>query len=92
MTISVLDPTDELTPDRRTRAQRITSLQGATIGLLDISKPRGDIFLDTIQSLLERKGATVLRFSKPTFTKPAPVDLRHEISTTCDAVIEALAD
>ncbi|SVB15792.1 uncharacterized protein METZ01_LOCUS168646 [marine metagenome] len=37
-------------------------------------------------------GATVVRYAKPTFTKPAPVDLRHEISTQCDAVIEALAD
>ena len=92
MTTSVLDPTNEQTPEHRERAQRISSLQGATIGLLDISKPRGDVFLDTIQSLLEKKGATVLRCIKPTFTKPAPVDLRHEISTTCDAVIEALAD
>ena len=92
MTTSVLDPTNEQTPEHRERAQRISSLQGATIGLLDISKPRGDVFLDTIQSLLEKKGATVRRYIKPTFTKPAPVDLRHEISTTCDAVIEALAD
>ena len=91
MTTSVLDPTNEQTPEHRERAQRISSLQGATIGLLDISKPRGDVFLDTIQSLLEKKVATVLRYIKPTFTKPAPVDLRHEISTTCDAVIEALA-
>jgi hypothetical protein len=29
---------------------------------------------------------------KPTFTKPAPVDLRHEIARSCDAVIESLAD
>ena len=92
MTTSVLDPTNEQTPEHRERAQRISSLQGATIGLLDISKPRGDVFLDTIQYVLEQKGVTVLRYIKPTFTKPAPVDLRHEISTTCDAVIEALAD
>ena len=32
------------------------------------------------------------RFKKPTFTKPAPVDLRHEIAVECDAVVEALAD
>ena len=37
-------------------------------------------------------GATVLRYKKPTFTKPAPVDLRHEIATHCQLVIEALAD
>ena len=46
---------------------------------------------DTAERLTER-GASVLRFAKPTFTKPAPVDLRHEIATSCDAVIEALAD
>ena len=92
MTTSVLDHTDEQTPEHRERAKRISTLEGATIGLLDISKPRGDVFLDTVQSLLEQKGATVVRYIKPTFTKPAPVDLRHEISTTCDAVIEALAD
>ena len=40
----------------------------------------------------EARGHTVVRFAKPTFTKPAPIDLRHEISTTCDVVIEALAD
>ena len=34
----------------------------------------------------------VRRFAKPTFTKPAPIDLRHEIATQCDVVIEALAD
>ena len=41
---------------------------------------------------LEARGHTVRRFAKPTFTKPAPIDLRHEITTTCDVVIEALAD
>jgi hypothetical protein len=34
----------------------------------------------------------VRRYRKPTFTKPAPVDLRHEIATECHVVIEALAD
>ncbi len=37
-------------------------------------------------------GARVERYAKPTFTKPAPIDLRHEIATKCDLVIEALAD
>jgi hypothetical protein len=48
--------------------------------------------LDRIAEQLERRGHTVLRFAKPTFTKPAPIDLRHEIATQCDVVIEALAD
>ena len=63
-----------------------------TVGLLDISKPRGDVFLDRVEERLTAAGATVARYAKPTFTKPAPADLRHEIATHCDAVIEALAD
>jgi len=62
------------------------------VGLLDISKPRGDVFLDRLEYLLVESGAVVRRYRKPTFTKPAPVDLRHEIATQCTLVIEALAD
>lgn len=91
MTI-VLDPTGELRPQTRERVPRPESLDGLTVGLLDISKPRGNVFLDRVEEKLTALGATVKRYAKPTFTKPAPVDLRHEIATSCDAVIEALAD
>ena len=91
MTI-VLDPTSEQAPAARERATRPESLAGLTVGLLDISKPRGSVFLDRVSERLAGLGATVNRYTKPTFTKPAPVDLRHEIATECDAVIEALAD
>jgi hypothetical protein len=67
-------------------------LEGLRVGLLDISKPRGDLFLERIAERLRERGAEVLRFRKPTFTKPAPVDLRQEIATQCGAVVEALAD
>ena len=92
MTRILLDPTSEQSPARRERLPRLDTLNGKTVGLLDISKPRGDIFLNRLQLELEKRGARVERFSKPTFTKPAPADLRHEIATRCDAVIEALAD
>ena len=92
MTKVVLDPTSELAPAGRQRVARPDSLDGRTVGLLDISKPRGDVFLDRLAQLLEQRGLRVARFRKPTFAKVAPVDLRHQISTTCDMVIEALAD
>ena len=92
MTTTVLDPTAEQRLAMRERTNRPESLSGLTVGLLDISKPRGDVFLDRVEERLCALGATVARYAKPTFTKPAPVDLRHEISTQCDAVIEALAD
>jgi hypothetical protein len=88
----VLDPTAESAPGTRTPLPRPTSLGGLTIGLLDISKPRGEVFLDRLEQQLTRRGVTILRFAKPTFTKPAPIDLRQEIAMRCDAVIEALAD
>ncbi len=88
----VLDPTAEGSPVERERSPLPESLAGLTVGLLDISKPRGDIFLDRLEERLDSLGAQVERYAKPTFTKPAPVDLRREIATTCDAVIEALAD
>jgi len=88
----VLDPTNERRATTVERVGRPTSLKGLTVGLLDISKPRGNVFLNRIEELLTERGAKVLRFSKPTFTKPAPVDLRQEIATQCNLVIEALAD
>ena len=88
----LLDPTSEREIAQRKRAARMSALEGATIGLLDISKPRGDVFLDRLEEQLRSRGATALRFKKPTFAKPAPVDLRQEIATQCDAVVEALAD
>jgi hypothetical protein len=90
--MTLLDPTSERTPSTRARAARPGSLLGQHVALLDISKPRGSVFLDRLQELLEARGLQVSRFSKPTFTKPAPVDLRHEIAAKCDVVIEALAD
>jgi len=88
----LLDPTSERTVLQRSLLPRPSTLEGKTVGLLDISKPRGDLFLNRIEKRLTEVGAIVLRFKKPTFTKPAPVDLRHEIATKCEVVIEALAD
>jgi hypothetical protein len=91
MTI-LLDPTNERSPVVRDASPRPPSLEGRTVGLLDISKPRGDVFLDRLEELLSARGLAVLRYRKPTFAKPAPADLRQEIAARCEAVVEALAD
>jgi hypothetical protein len=88
----VLDPTAEVAPATRPRRPRPPSLDWLTVGLLDISKPRGDVFLDQVAQRLTARGWKVARYAKPTFTKPAPIDLRQEIALHCDVVIEALAD
>jgi hypothetical protein len=93
MAMTILDPTREAQEAGRPLAtQRLPGDQPATVALLDIRKPRGDVFLDEVERLLGGRGYTVIRTSKPTFTKPAPADLRAEIASQCEAVIEALAD
>ena len=88
----LLDPTSELQPAERERQRRPVTLAEKSVGLLDISKPRGDIFLDHLADKLQGLGASVNRYRKPTFTRVAPVDLRQQIVSECDVVIEALAD
>ncbi len=91
-TTFLLDPTAESTPEKRERLERPAELRGLTVGLLDISKARGDVFLDELETQLAEKGLKVRRYQKPTFARTAPVGLQQEISTLCDLVIEALAD
>jgi hypothetical protein len=80
-----------LSPHREL-ASRPRVLTGVTVGLLDISKPRGDVFLDRLQQSLLEHGLQGRALQKLTFAKPAPADLRREIATRCQVVIEALAD
>ena len=88
----LLDPTNELQPAQKKRLPRLPSLGGKTVALLDISKPRGDVFLDHLAAKLDELGARTKRYRKPTFTRVAPADLNFQIVSECDVVIEALAD
>jgi len=91
--VQILDPTDEREPVQRQLAARPEALHG-TVTLLDIGKPRGDVLLDRLEALLKAQapGVTVVRTSKPTFTKPAPREVLERIKEESDFVIEALAD
>jgi len=88
----LLDPTSERTSSRRERAHRPSSLDGLTVGLLDIAKSRGDVFLDRVDELLAARGLRVERFRKPTFTKVLPTNLGREIVSRANVVVEGLAD
>jgi hypothetical protein len=89
----LVNPLNENLSAKRERAPRLDTLSGKTVGLLDISKPGGSIFLNTLERLLkERFGVReVVRAAKPTFTKPAPDEVIDRLRG-CAAVIEALAD
>lgn len=95
MPITLVNPLDETLRVSSSPAPRLASLTGKTIGLLDISKPGGSIFLDRLEQMLKQSYgvAQVVRAMKPTFTRPAPdAVIAKFIDAKCDAVIEALAD
>lgn len=95
MTVTLVNPLDESAREAAKPAPRLDSLKDKKIGLLDISKPGGRQFLNRVESLLKDKfgAAEVVRFQKPTFTKPAPPDVVDKIlKAQVQGVIEALAD
>ena len=90
---TIMDPTDERVPIAREVSARPQEITGS-LALLDISKPRGNVLLDRLEELLHERlpDVAVNRYSKPTFTKPAPQTLRQQIKDNNDFVVEALAD
>lgn len=93
MPVTLIHPGNESVPQAAPPPARLASLAGKKIGLLDISKPGGSLFLDRMEKILrERYGAAeVVRARKPTFAKNAPPQVIEQLCGM-DAVIEALAD
>jgi hypothetical protein len=89
---TILDPTAERSPAIRPRLARPASMDGLVVGILDISKPRGDVFLDRLDARLQERGIATRRYAKPTMTRPAPLPLRQQIGTEVNLLIEGLAD
>ncbi len=75
-------------------AARLLDLHDKTVGLLDISKAKGNFFLDRVEEMLtaQFQPRAIIRRMKPTFARPAPEDIRRELAQKCDVLIEALAD
>jgi hypothetical protein len=88
----MLDPTAELSSALRARRAPPASLDGATVGLMSISKERSREFLDSMERLFTARGLKIERFEKPTHTKPAPEPVVAAIVERCDVVVIGLAD
>ena len=92
--ISLLDPQDLGGISAKYLASRLDTLNGKTVGLLNIGKNGSDTFLDRVEELLckEFDVADVVHINKPTFTRPAPEELIVNLANQCDFVVEGLAD
>ena len=90
---TLVNPLDERAQALQSPAPRLDSLEGKTLALLDISKPRGKEFLDRLEEILKKRYGVsrIVREVKPTYTKPAPEALLDRLGFV-DGVIEALAD
>jgi hypothetical protein len=89
--IEILDPTLR-NAERITPAPRLTSLTGKTIGFLDNSKEKADVFLATLAERLGQRFALaeVVQRRKPAYSRIAPPALIEELGQTCDGVITAM--
>ena len=72
MADDILDPTGFDSQPQKTMAPRLSTLQGKTIGLLDIGFPNGNVFLDRVEAVLKtRYGVSeVVRKAKPSPARP----------------------
>ena len=66
----LVDPTGEHQVVARKKAAKPRSLDGITVGLLDIGKARGDVFLDRVAARLGERGVAVRRYAKPSPNRP----------------------
>jgi hypothetical protein len=90
--VEYVSPFDEHMRAAEPLAPRPADLSGARVALLDITKRRGDEFLDRVQELLHARGARTFRVVKEIFSKPASLEIVRRIADRGDLAVEGLAD
>lgn len=88
----LLDPTGEHHVVTRRKAPRPRSLDGITVGVLDIGKLRGDVYLDRIAELLDERSIAVERYRKPGPGKLVSAEVKSRMLSDVKAVVIGLAD
>jgi hypothetical protein len=93
MTIKVLDPRLDSEGDPMTMAPPLSSLEGATVGLLDNAKIGTGRFYDHLEGILRAQFGVreFIRRRKPDSSRPAPPELLAELSAA-DAIVSAVGD
>ena len=90
--IDVLDPRGVPQQGAYDLAQRPTSLQGATLGILSNSKPNGDLLLQSIQSeLAARFHFNEVIYRHKGISSPSSDDVMADLAN-CHVVLNAVGD
>ncbi len=91
--VRVLDPTSERKIEHAAIANRLTSLEGKAIGLLDNSKAMVDVFLARVEKRLSSE-FHIDRFYR--YRKATPARGMSQVAMAefvkCDAVVVGIAD
>lgn len=74
--------------------RRLTTLDGATVGLLTNTKLNAEAVLKAIGALLQERYALkeLLLRTKPNFSLPAPTATLDELAARCDVVVAGVGD
>ena len=89
---TLIDPTGEHEIAARKKAPKPITLDGITVGVLDIGKARGDVFLDRIAERLAECGIAVKRYAKPGPNRPAILETRQRMQAETQVAVIGLAD
>lgn len=89
----IVDPRGEVNVDTQQMANRLETLEGATIGFLDNAKTNADIFLDEVASVLtEEYGVTETIHRRKSNTAIPADSIASYLNEQCDAVVNAYGD
>jgi hypothetical protein len=93
MAEEMLNPIGYGSKTEKPLAQRLDTLRGKTIALVDIGFPNSNVFLDRVETLLkDRYGvAAVVRHAKPSPTRVAKPEVRKDVLSRCHGVVEAVS-
>lgn len=88
----LLDPTGEHRPSQRKHAARPRTLDGVTVGILDIGKARGNVFLDRLAARMGERGIKVKRYAKPGPSRLVAPEVKARMLAEVNGAVIGLAD
>ena len=88
----LLNPTGEHSVTTRKKVAKPPALAGVTVGVLDIGKARGDVFLNRVAARLAEMGVAVKRYAKPGPSRPAIIETRQRMLSETQVAMIGLAD
>lgn len=89
----ILDPRGTVSADAEPIAERLQTLDGATVGFLDNAKTNADVFLDEVSTVLVEEHGVAETVHRRKSNTAIPADsIAAYLHEHCDAVVNAFGD